>query len=127
MINSKPRLLYLEDEAYLALAVTRHLSGEDGFDVCCVQSLAAAERALLGPRMDLALMDVQLAPGETSLPLAQRLMRDGVPVVLTSGLSTFPPGWPLDVPLPRFIDKPYDMDRLPGLLRAALGGPADAP
>ena len=115
-----PRLLYLEDEVMLALGVAFMLSQDGRFDVVLAHNLRAAEAVLAEQPIDLLLFDIQISPAENSLDLAQRLRRQGRPILLTSGLAAVPGDWPADLPLPPFIEKPFHMGSLADRLHATL-------
>lgn len=84
---SGKRILYLEDEAIIALDTTDTLRdmGFGTIDLC--HSLEMAEAALSSAAPDLALLDVNLSHGRTSLDLGRRLRDAGVPVVFATGYS----------------------------------------
>lgn len=84
---SGKRILYLEDEAIIALDTTDTLRdlGFATIDLC--HSLEMAEAALNSGMPDLALLDVNLSHGRTSLDLGRRLREAGVPVVFATGYS----------------------------------------
>jgi len=84
---SGKRILYLEDEAIIALDTTDTLRdmGFAAIDLC--HSLEMAEAALNGAAPDLALLDVNLSHGRTSLEFGRKLREAGVPVVFATGYS----------------------------------------
>jgi len=97
------RILYLEDEAIIALDTADMLRdiGFDSIDMC--HSLAMAETALQGGNPDIALLDVNLSHGRTSLDLGQRLIEAGIPVVFATGYSVS--ALPVD-PRAHVVEKP---------------------
>lgn len=105
------RLLVVEDDAMVAELVCEMLETEGAEVVGPVGSVNEALTLLdrAGPRIDLALLDVNLR-GETSYPIADRLGRAGIPYVFASGYGT-------DQFDPRFrqtprCEKPFRHDEL---------------
>lgn len=86
------RILYLEDEAIIALETAEVLRDIGFGDVAVAYSLDGAERQLNNGLPDLALLDVNLGNGRTSFDLGNRLLDAGVPVVYATGYapSTLP-------------------------------------
>ena len=79
-----PRVLIMEDEFIVALDLSG-MTQDLGFQVeGPYATVAEGERALQDTRPDAAILDVQLADGEV-FPLADRLMRLGVPIIFHSG------------------------------------------
>lgn len=79
------RVLVVEDEPLLAMAVEDALM-ELGFsDVCCVANLAAAGAFLSKVRPDLAILDVHLGNGLV-YRLAEELSAIGVPIVFSTSV-----------------------------------------
>ena len=111
------RILYLEDEAIIAME-TSHLLRDLGFQrILSAASLAGAEAALTEGMPDLALLDVSVGRGYSSLDLARKLLEAGVPVVLATGHTA------LDLqadPRARVLEKPFSPDDLEAALRHAL-------
>lgn len=122
----EPRILLVEDETILAMAMEDFLQ-DAGFSVvgpfgCLKDALQAAEDETL----DAALLDVNLA-GELVFPVATALERRGVPFLLLSGyderiLRRASPHW-------SHLMKPYRADdvlgRLAGMMeREGLEAPA---
>ncbi len=81
-------ILVVEDEALVGLGVAAMLENA-GFDVIGpVADLHAAHLLLDEQSCALAILDVNLAHGETSAPIAERLKRSGIPFIVTSGTRT---------------------------------------
>ncbi len=114
---SGKRILYLEDEAIIALDTSDTLRdmGFDAIDLC--HSLEMAEAALNGGPPDLALLDVNLSHGRTSLDLGRRLREAGVPVVFATGYSAA--SLPLD-DTAVVVEKPLTPHALERALRQAV-------
>lgn len=110
------RILYLEDEAIIALETvdTLHDLGFDQVDQ--VYSLDAANRSLDAQRPDIALLDVNLSHGRTSFALCERLLADSVPVVMATGYSRG--NLPVDAAV-EVVEKPITPAQLEQALRRA--------
>ena len=80
-----PNILVVEDEALVGLGLASMLENA-GFDVIGpVGDLRTAMAMLDRQDCALAILDINLAHGETSAPLAERLKRSGIPFLVTSG------------------------------------------
>ncbi|MFD1913012.1 response regulator [Halodurantibacterium flavum] len=84
---SNLRLLYLEDEAIIALETVDTLFDLGFEQVEQVYTLEAAAEAVARAKPDIALLDVNLSHGRTSFELSEKLLADGVPVVMATGYS----------------------------------------
>lgn len=85
--------------------------------IAAAASLAGAERALAEGMPDLALLDVSVGRGHSSLDLARKLLEAGVPVVLATGHTAF------DLqadPRASVLEKPFSPDDLEAALRQAI-------
>jgi PAS domain S-box-containing protein len=79
------KILVVEDEALVGLGLAAMLENA-GFDVIGpVGDLHMAMALLDQHACMLAILDINLAHGETSAPLAERLKRSGIPFLVTSG------------------------------------------
>ncbi len=114
---SDMRILYLEDEAIIALEMVEVLRDIGFSDICMAYSLPMAEKFLDDGAVDLALLDVNLSHGRTSFELGDRLMGDGVPVVFATGYATA--SLPAD-PRALVIEKPVTPAALAQALETAL-------
>lgn len=77
-------ILVVEDEALIGLGLTSMLENA-GFEVLGpVSDLRSAMAMLDRHDCALAILDINLAHGETSAPLAERLKRSGIPFLVTS-------------------------------------------
>lgn len=85
---SQLKALYVEDEPIIAIDGQMILESLGIVNVAVCYSLAEAE-ATYGAhgKFDLALLDINLGGGDTSLELARRLERDGTPIVFASGYN----------------------------------------
>lgn len=81
-------ILVVEDEALVGLGLASMLENA-GFEVIGpVGDLQTAMAMLDRHDCALAILDINLAHGETSAPLAERLKRSGIPFLVTSGNLT---------------------------------------
>ncbi|GGL65105.1 response regulator [Wenxinia marina] len=113
------RLLYVEDEVLIALD-TQDMLADMGFeDVTYVarrdKALQQAEEGEFG----LALLDVNLGHGETSLEVAQTLRSRGIPVVFLTGYNSVELLDEFD--WARIVEKPLAPPRLTEAIDATLG------
>lgn len=103
------RVLVVEDEFILALSIERALADAGCEVVGPVGRVSEAAQAAQDCPLDGAILDVHLH-GETVSPVADRLVRSGVPVLFTTAAAE------RDLPpelrrLPR-LRKPVDLHRL---------------
>lgn len=107
---SELRLLYVEDEVLIALDTQDQLA-ELGFTAIAytAQPAQALEHARTG-EFDLALLDVNLGHGETSLPIAQALRRRGIPLIFLTGYNSVE--LLDDFEWARIVEKPISQERL---------------
>jgi CheY-like chemotaxis protein len=109
------RVLYVEDEPLIAMdgeAMLRELGFDD---ILVVLTYADAEAAIEREHFDLALMDVNLGGGRTSIALAGILAERNTTIVFTSGYNGG-----AGIATTSFgvhLEKPFDQ---PSLLRAVL-------
>ncbi|MEZ5854385.1 MAG: PAS domain-containing protein [Hyphomicrobiaceae bacterium] len=109
------RVLYVEDEPLIAMdgeATLRDLGFEN---IVMALTYADARSRISEQTFDLALMDINLGGGQTSLPLAKMLAAQGSRVILASGYSST--GEHVGSQLGLRIEKPFDEEVL---LRAVL-------
>ncbi|MBD3666234.1 response regulator [Sulfitobacter aestuariivivens] len=112
------KILYLEDEPLVALDTSEHLE-ELGFSsVEAVSRLQRAEDLVAETTFDLALLDINVDRGQTSLELGEMLVEKGTCVVFASGNSS------AAISLARdeyhFLDKPFSLAQLTQKLADAL-------
>jgi PAS domain S-box-containing protein len=119
VVASNVNILVVEDEALVGLGLAAMLENA-GFDVIGpVGDLRAAMALLDQHECVLAILDINLAHGESSAPLAERLKRSGIPFLVTSG----------DMPTPgkgifgsaRGLPKPVGARALVAAVQEALG------
>ena len=111
------RILYLEDEAIIAMETSQVLRDLGFHRIAAAASLAGAEKALAEEMPDLALLDVSVGRGVSSLDLARKLLEAGVPVVLATGHTA------LELqadPRASVLEKPFSPDDLEAALRQAV-------
>ncbi len=78
--SRKPRILIVEDDFLIAIGISDAISVAGGSVVGPVDNIAAAV-ALSLKAIDGAILDVRLAGGKVSYPIAERLSRENVGVV----------------------------------------------
>ena len=110
---SAMRILYLEDEAIIAMETVEVLRDMGFTEISMAYSLPMAEKFVAEGNPDIALLDVNLSHGRTSFELGQKLLAEGVPVVFATGYATAT--LPAD-PRATVIEKPVT----PGMLERAL-------
>jgi CheY-like chemotaxis protein len=117
---SRLRVLVVEDEGLVAMMLEDVLD-DLGCDVAFSASSVAQAIAWLeaGGALDAALLDVNLG-GEPVFPVAEALVRRGVPFAFSTGYGETPDARFRDAPL---LSKPIRLERLTALLRG-FGGPA---
>ncbi|EWY35803.1 hypothetical protein N825_34265 [Skermanella stibiiresistens SB22] len=111
------RVLVVEDEALVAMALTGML---EGFGCLVVGPVGRVHRALdliATTRIDAAVLDVNLA-GDKVFPVAEELTRRGVPIVFATGYGTA--GLDGAFPDVRVLQKPYPEVALAEALGDAL-------
>jgi DNA-binding response OmpR family regulator len=116
------RILIVEDEPIIAIDLEEIvLSHLEEAEVLTAGSIGAALSSL-EKSIDFALLDVSLgAKGETSLPIARRLLRERVPFCfVSSSLSELPP---IFAGVPK-LAKPFRPEQVAEMLELASAGPA---
>ncbi|WP_328600631.1 response regulator [Cereibacter sphaeroides] len=116
---SAMRILYLEDEAIIAMETVETLRDMGFEQIDMAYSLPAAEKFVAEALPDIALLDVNLSHGRTSFELGSRLLGEGVPVVFATGYASS--SLPAD-PRATVIEKPVT----PAALERALNSAACA-
>ena len=96
--------MYVEDEPLIAMDAEAMLQELGCQDVVVVMTFEDARSAIEDGRFDLAIMDINLGGGKTSLPLVAPLKTKGTKVVLASGYNS---GRPEDDTIR--IEKPFDV------------------
>jgi DNA-binding NtrC family response regulator len=114
-------ILVVDDDEAICDVVREFLTGHD-FHVQCATSAADARAALQRRRFDVVILDVML-PGEYALELAEDVVRTGARVILTSG---HPEAIKRADELPYlFLRKPFRLEQIASLVRAAPGSRSD--
>lgn len=119
--RGRMRILVVEDDALVADAVIRGLTGA-GFAVDGVTSAEAGEAAIAGDAPDLAIIDLGL-PGLDGLQLIERLRRAGrkLPIlVLTARDGLADRVRALDLGADDYLAKPYELPELAARCRALV-------
>jgi CheY-like chemotaxis protein len=119
--QTKPRILIVEDEPFIALTLEDMLD-ELGFALVATVSQVGEALDLAGrEQLDCALLDVNLG-SEKIDPVADLLAQRGCKFIFTTGYgrSGIPAGH-TDRPV---LQKPFRMDDLSSVLKATLDAPA---
>ena len=115
---SKKSVLYLEDEVLIAIDVSYFLQ-ETGFGTVCVKHrLADAWSASEKSAFDIALLDINVDRGQSSIELGQYLSKQGIPVIFVSGNSANKESLIEDGFA--FINKPFSHEKLREAIDAAV-------
>jgi DNA-binding NtrC family response regulator len=110
------RILLVEDSWQLGMALKSLLRSFDAEVDGPVATTSDAERLISERVPDAAIIDVNLRQGERSYGLIDRLVGQGVPVVVTSGYSDLP-----TVPAKAHIlEKPISEEKLVAILRSVM-------
>ena len=110
------RILLVEDSWQLGMALKSLLRSFDAEVDGPVATTSDAERLISERVPDAAIIDVNLRQGERSYGLIDRLVGQGVPVVVTSGYSDLP-----TVPAKAHIlEKPISEEKLIAILRSVI-------
>ncbi len=86
------RILIVEDDPLVALMLEGFLAALDRQALGPVDSVQAALAQLDEGNIDAAIVDVHLANGETSEPVAEALAARGIPFIVATGGFIAPPG-----------------------------------
>lgn len=113
-----PLILIVEDELLVAMEMEDHVRALGYAVLGPTASVAGAECLLDGLDPQAALLDVTLR-GETSAPIAGRLLRDGVPFALVTGYARLPLDEPALADAPR-LSKPVLEAELASVLLGLL-------
>lgn len=118
-------VLLVEDELAVAEKVAQQLSLLGFADILSATTLSQAHDVLERWKIDIALLDVNLASNETTIELGWALTGDNIPVVFFSGYN------PEDMArLTRgheFMEKPVSLSRLKAAMhRAMLRAPSQS-
>jgi DNA-binding NtrC family response regulator len=111
------RILLVEDSWQLGIALKSLLRSFDAEVDGPVATTTDAEHLIAEHVPDAAVVDINLRQGERSYGLIDRLIGQGVPVVVTSGYSDLPM-----VPAKAHIlEKPISEEKLIAILRSVAG------
>ena len=108
------KILYLEDEPLVALDTGEHLKDLGFCDVKVVSKLSDAVALSGEEKFDLALFDINVDKGQTSLELGHELASRGTKVIFASGNSR--EGREIKGRGISFLDKPFSLDQLTSML-----------
>jgi len=114
------KILYLEDEPLVAFDTGEHLMGLGFETVEVTYRLVQAEKAIEQQGFDLALLDINVDRGNTSLELGRNLAKQGTHVVFASGNSSAAED--LGNEGYCFLDKPISLDELTQTLASVVEG-----
>ncbi len=119
--HTKPRILIVEDEPFIALTLEDMLD-ELGFELVGTVSQVTEALEMAGrEQVDCALLDVNLG-SEKIDPVADLLSQRGCPFIFTTGYGRSGiPAAHSDRPV---LQKPFRMDDLSNVLKSTLGGAA---
>ena len=112
-------MLLLEDQLLIAMDAESML-GDAGAAVTTTSTLAEIRARLREGSPDVAVLDVNIGQ-DTSLPVAEELVRRGVSFVFATGYGEDGLVRGFDVPVVR---KPYDRDSLVAAIHRAIGSRA---
>lgn len=121
MLNEKPQLLLVDDDASLLRLLTIRLEGE-GFTVTAVEDGQSALRKLQNNNFDVVLSDLRM-PGLDGLALFEQIMgiRKDIPVIVMTAHGTISDAVAATQRgVFGFLPKPVDHDELRTLLHKAL-------
>jgi CheY-like chemotaxis protein len=119
------RILVVEDEPLLAMLLEDNITELGHQPVATAATVAQALSAMDGQAIDCALLDFNLADNATSVPIAERLRREGTPFIYLSGYNSLDPDQ--DIPDAPLLTKPVSMATLKDALASmAVGGLSEA-
>lgn len=111
-------VLYLEDEPLICMDTTCILK-EMGFaEVTVAYTLKSAENAASKKKFDLAILDINVDRGQTSIELGKQLAAAGTQIIFASG-NTSEPLIQTDEMI-HWLDKPFSENALHGAVTSIL-------
>ncbi|HKH81997.1 MAG TPA: response regulator [Methylovirgula sp.] len=114
----RPRILVVEDEAFIAVMLTDMLE-ELGYEVAAsVSQVSRAKEFLADEKVDIALLDVNLGIEKID-PVADLLAQRACPFIFTTGYGRA--GIPAAYAGCAVLQKPFHIDDLAAALRKELG------
>lgn len=121
------RVLLVEDEPLLAMLLEENVADLGHEPVGAAATVAQAFALLDEGPVDCALLDYSLGGSDTSIPVAQRLQREGIPFSYLSGHNSLDTA--SGAPVGPLLTKPASMDALTRAIEAmaALRIQADYP
>ena len=127
--STAPRVLIVEDEDNIALALSTVL-GREGWDLTRIEDGAAALEEIRANRPDLVILDVML-PSVSGYEICQQIRLDpalaGTRILMmTARGNAMERRKGLALGADGFIAKPFDLRELMGQARALLSQPAEA-
>ncbi|KIN70975.1 Response regulator receiver protein [Sulfitobacter noctilucae] len=111
------KIVYLEDEPIVALDTSEHLKNLGFGEVKVVSRLRDAEALTCEDNFDVALFDINVDKGQTSLELGHQLASRGTKVIFASGNSSL--GREISGESILFLDKPFSLTQLTSMLKQA--------
>ena len=114
------RILVVEDEPLLAMLMEESLEDLGHEMVGVAATVAQADAILDGHVVDAAFLDFSLADDATSVPVAERLWREGKPFYYVSGYNSIEPNG--NAPHAPLLPKPFSLSALKDALDAMEGG-----
>ena len=113
-------ILVLDDQALIAMDVEMTLLGAGFTSVTVCSSVAEAQAAIAASPPALAILDVNLGNGETSIPVAESLHALGCPFVFLSGYTETTVSFSAELADARRLTKPFRGDNLVTVVRSML-------
>lgn len=110
------KVLYLEDEPIVAMDTSAHLEDLGFEEVAVAYRLGTAEKLAESDQYDLAILDINVDRGQTSLELGSALAAKGTRVIFASGNGC--DAATLRAQGFEFLDKPFSLDGLTHKLKA---------
>ncbi len=115
-------ILVLDDQILIAMDVEMTLQAAGFASVTVCSSVAAAQDAIETSRPVLAILDLNLGNGETSLPVAKRLRALGCPFLFLSGYTAATVTLPEELADAPRLTKPFRGEALVTEVRNMLAG-----
>ena len=118
MQNRNVRVLVVEDEPLVAMMIEEVLS-RGGFSLAgSAANSGQAMKILSQTTPNVAILDLNLGYGQTSLPVAEELERRGIPFIFVTGLNEFAiPQRFRDRPR---LSKPIVEEQLQGIVKTTI-------
>lgn len=110
------KVLYLEDEPLVAFDTGEHLETLGFDEVAVAYRLSKAESLASDTEFDVAILDINVDNGQTSLKLGNDLASAGTCVIFASGNSSAAPE--LQSQGFAFLDKPFSLEILTQKLKS---------